>query len=167
MGHYTKFTFDATLSKSAPVEVVDYIRKRLTRNDELDSDAPNQPFGEHPFFNCQRWHWVLTWHDCNGNGFKAYCKDTENGLVIHIDTELKNYCNSIEWFLLWIAPIVNLDFPCRYLIQSEDDHNAVESDCSDLIRNIQQRVDLETVNIDQIEFRRPLPEPPLGTYVEP
>jgi hypothetical protein len=166
MGHYTKFTFDATLSKSAPVEVVDYMRTRLTRNEELDGEAPNQPFGEHPFFNCQRWHWVLTWHNCNDNGFKAWCKDTDDGLVIHIDTDLKNYCHSIEWFILWIAPIVNLDHACRYKIEFEDD-GTEESDCSELIRSIQQRVDLDSVNINQLEFRSRLPEAePNWPYVE-
>ena len=167
MGYYTKFTFDATLIKDAPRPLLDYIRMRLTTDYELDDAVFDRPFDDHSFFKRAGWRWVLTWHNCNDNGFNAWCKDTDAGLVIHIDTELKNYCRSIEWFLLWIAPIVTLDFPCRYLIRGEDDYETEESDCSDLIRSIQQRVALETVNINQIEFRQKLPEPPLGTYVEP
>ena len=137
MGTYTNFKFDATLRRDLPRTLTDYIRHRL------DSGVPfleDIPLDDHPFFQCHRWTWVLTWHNCNGNGFKAWCKDTENGLVIHIDTELKNYCHSIEWFLLWIAPMVDLSFPCTKEIAVEGDDAEDNGDCSDLMRKIQERI---------------------------
>lgn len=138
MGTYTNFVFDATLKQDTPAQLLDYIRHRLSSNGPF---LERIPFDDHPFFFCNRWDWVLTWHNCNGNGFKAWCKDTDAGLVIHIDTELKNYCNSIEWFLLWIAPMVNLEHPCTMykLIEGSEDDEYTE-DCSDLIRSIKQRV---------------------------
>jgi hypothetical protein len=150
MGTYTNFKFDATLKKDLPQKVLDYIRSRL------DKELPfvEEKFDNHPFFYCYRWNWVLTWHDCNSNGLKAWCKDTDEGLVIHIDTELKNYCESIEWFLIWIAPLVNLDHKCTRYTQVEGcDYDAEDEDCSELIRKIQERV---VVNPEQIDVKEPI-----------
>src|ERR1035437_2413373 len=124
MGSYTTFRFDATLRKDTPQELLDFIKYRLTpskeNQEEFNMDIVPEGICEHPFFKCYRWSWVLTWHNCNANGFKACCKEELEGLRIHIDTSLKNYCDSIEWFLLWIAPMVNLEFPCTIFREIDD-----------------------------------------------
>ena len=151
MGTYTHFIFDATLKKDGPKPLLDYIKFRLTNSNEL---CDNEPFDDHPFFKCQRWHWILTWHNCDDNGFKSHCEETDNGLHIYIDTRLKNYCASIEWFLILVAPLVDLDFECMMMREVEDYHSLVqEEDAKDIIRRIQQQVELHVEPIKELKSR--------------
>ena len=150
MGIYTHFVFDATLSKNTPIEVIDYLKYRLTASDTVDLDQA--PYNSHPFFKCYRWDFILTWHDCNGNGQKSYATDTENGLVIHIDTMLKNYCRSIEWFLLFIAPYIDTSFDCLK-VQDVDDVDDSQQDIRNLISFIQTKLSQIEPSLELLGFR--------------
>lgn len=143
MGIYTKFIFDATLRKDIPAEIREYIRHRLTRPGEGAASTEAVPFDAHPFFDTPSWYLILTWHNVNGNGFKAHCEETDLGLRIHIDTEFKNYDNEIRWFLLWIAPMVDTTQPCTKFIEVEDS-DADEEDCIPLILKIQEKITLNS-----------------------
>lgn len=138
MGYYTSFKFNATLKKDVPDELLDFIKSRLTEGEHAKAVA----FDDHPFFNHDRWSWILTWRDSNGVDHEPSCSDTPDGLVIHIDTELKNYESEIEWFLIWIAPMVNLEHPCDMLQKGEDEYDEDKKDCSDLIERIQTSIKL-------------------------
>ena len=143
MGIYTHFIFDAVLKKDSPGPLLEYIQYRLT--DPNENEIEEIPFDDHPFFSCQRWHWVLTWNSCNDNGFKTYCEETENGLHIHIDTSLKNYCSSIEWFLIFISPLVDLNFECMLMRDVEGCYDIAEiEDASALVKRIQDYIKLNS-----------------------
>lgn len=145
MGTYTTFTFDATLKQDVPPPLLAYIRMRLgTRGLPVDQQ-PKLPdhdvgFDDHPFFNTERWDWILTWHNCNNHGFNSYSEDTPHGLRIHIDTQLKNYADTIQWFLMWVAPLVDISQPCTAYACAEDytheDEAWLFGDCSLLIHHI-------------------------------
>lgn len=150
MGTYTTFRFNAVLKQDAPKEVLDFIRFRMKDN----PGHCNIGLDDHPFFLCQRWHWVLTYFKCDGYTPTGYCIDTDQGLEIHIGTRLKNYCNSVEWFLMWIAPIVNLEYCCTMYKAVEGEYYVPdkEEDCSELIRSIQQQVILNPTQIREALF---------------
>lgn len=146
MGIYTRIEFSATLKKDTPQPLIDYLKYRLTNTRIEKKYLDDKPFDNHPFFtHAERWDWVLTWHTCNGHESKAHVEERPEGLYIFVDSELKNYHNTIEWFLVWIAPMVNLDYDCQMLKKTEscDWQNDYLEDCSDLIRSIQKRIQLE------------------------
>lgn len=154
MGTYTTFTFDATLSKDAPGDVVAFVRQCLTRStgEELRALPPDS-IKHHRFFKCYRWAFVLTWANCNGNGFKAWCKDTDEGLVIHIDTMLKNYCEAVDWFLVWVAPFVNLELPCGATFYTEGWESTVtlsSAECQGLLRYLMAHPSQEDKRLDLV-----------------
>lgn len=156
MGDYTRFEFDATLKQDVPTSMLDFIKYRLTRTENHAEYNRDIPFDNHPFFSDERWSWILTWHTCNGHESEAFFEERAEGLFIHLDTNLKNYDSTIELFLMWVAPMVNLNYPCtkmqyvegyEYMYPNREKHQ----DCSELIHTIQKEIKL--VSLTKVDFK--------------
>ena len=143
MSSFTKFVFDGTLKESNE-PVYDYLTYRFKFADTLGSN----PFNDHPFFQCQRWSQVLAGHDKDTWLSKSY--ETENGLVIHIEIDILNYCHSIDWCLLFIAPLINLDYECKTFISYEDNLEDSHISLNELFNKINLKLETEAPSLDML-----------------
>lgn len=120
MGHYTHFTFEATLGNNIPTDVREFITKCLTR-DILAPDADIKPIFDHPFFHCPRWDSLLTWRYTS---HLNVCGDIV-GNKIFINTFFKNYDNEIMWFVDWISSYVDKE-NVYIMCKPEEYENSIE-----------------------------------------
>lgn len=89
-----------------------------------------QPLPEHSFFKCERKKWIIGAHKHRISLIDT--DDPENtpfscvleGNQLLVITELKNYCNSIQHFLLWISPYLDLT-TVKGCIRAEGWHNEI------------------------------------------
>ena len=102
MGMYTKVIVDITIDKSKMTEV-DFDMLEAMFNMNTNNEAEDMPKPEHELFDTYRW-------DMLGHGDSAYMETDvsswndlgDNIIVIHNESQLKNYDDEIGKLFNWI-----------------------------------------------------------------
>lgn len=98
MGMYTEFHFFGELRRDAPAQVVAVMQYLL--NDVGDESAAEGL--EHPFFECDRWHFIGGGSSCG-----TLTLSKLSGCEFAINCSLKNYNGEIEKFVDWVMPYLD------------------------------------------------------------
>jgi hypothetical protein len=111
MGHYTRFSFKAKLKKDTPTDVIAFLKKVIVDGDIGMGDAcmysvheVPKPEISHPFFDCPRWHCLLTMN--NGEPISSKFSESNGVWTLGIESDFKHYNDEIDNFINWISPYI-------------------------------------------------------------
>lgn len=111
MGMYTKINIIIKLKKETPKNIIEVIECMFNGYDIEDMNACGVEIPKHDFFENDRRVWFPK--SCGSYYFTGTAnsniqyRNVDKEMVLHIDTDFKNYDDEIELFLDWIAPYVD------------------------------------------------------------
>lgn len=143
MGMYTELNLGVCFIEHAPKNFIDILKYML------DDSLPDPQLPDHPFFETERWSWMLR---CDSFYFDGHTdsslqyKDFIDTYYLNVRCNLKNYSNEIEHFLNFIQPYLDTEGFLGYMRYEEDDDPT-------LIYNTEDGIKLFHANIDYYEIK--------------
>lgn len=110
MGMYTKINIILSIKNDTPKQIKEILESMFQGDSVEDMREKFLEMPEHKFFESG----MRVWFPASGGSFyftgtvnsKIVYEDIGNKMVLHIDTDFKNYGDEIEHFLDWIAPYI-------------------------------------------------------------
>lgn len=113
MGMYTKINIILSIKNDTPKQIKEILESMFQGDSVEDMREKFLEIPEHKFFEDNR----RVWFPASGGSYyftgtvNSEIKYTsvagDNQMVLHIDTDFKNYGDEIEYFLDWIAPYID------------------------------------------------------------
>lgn len=111
MGMYTKVNLIIKIKKDVPLNVKQIIESMFECCDLEDMVARGIELPNHKFFKDERRVWFPmssgSYYFTGTTNSNLYYRDVDDKMVLHIDTDFKNYDDEIELFLDWIRPYID------------------------------------------------------------
>lgn len=111
MGTYTEFSFKATLKKTTPEFVINFLKKVIIENNIgiatvlfKTEDVPKVLEIDHVFFKAERWYMLLLSTNFGITSGSTLTFNKRWTITVH--TEFKNHDDEIEKFIDFISPFI-------------------------------------------------------------
>lgn len=113
MGMYTKINIILKLRKDTPKQVEEIVKSMFDGDTVEDMKSKGIELPEHKFFEDDRRVWFprsggSCYFTGTANSAIKY-RNVDNKMVLHIDTDFKNYQEEIDLFLDWISHYVDAE----------------------------------------------------------